>query len=285
MYLKLSAACSPDEQPNDSARSFPILKQFEKSIRANEVEVLKPRWLDGFSKWLTNRGIFDAASRRCVLQFMWNIEVILGKAYTPQIIQSSYRVTGVAPYSALRICQHYPRWKTLSQRDGNSILRSISSLSKIALSTPEGYLTEEILTSFLAPIVGPPSDYVYANFEENCLSDYDGDVEEPARKHRKLKPLNERPVNHQRAICLNGKVFMAAQLLLRTQKRMEAEAAMEKKRVRSTVEGRMTVAQLKNALGQVGLPSNGNKETLIQRLILHTASAQDQDDVVILRMD
>lgn len=74
--------------------------------------------MEQFTKWLMRYNIFDAASRATVIEFMWNIEVIMGKAYTPHVIQSSYRVTGAAPFDALRICEHYPNGGRLTERKG-----------------------------------------------------------------------------------------------------------------------------------------------------------------------
>ena len=282
MFLKLCAACSPDEQPNDSARSFPILKQFEQMLRNDRVEILEPPWMKRFQKWLEKKDIFDLASRRTVVEFMWNIEVILGKAYAPQIIQSSYRKTGIAPFSALRICEHYPKWSNLSKKEAIAVLNAVEKLSDNVFDSPHGYLTEDLLSSHLEPIFGPPSKYIYLNIDDAEGGENSDDQERPFKRRCVRKPLDLRPVNHRRAICLNSENFIRAQLEERRLKRIDSEMAAEKMRLKKTTEGRMTVAQLKENLRASNLSSRGTKDELIRRLMEHNMQAQREEELVLL---
>eukprot|EP01034_Spumella_vulgaris_P039646 gene39646-48992_t len=166
---------------------------------------------------------------------------MLSTAYTVKNITDGWRKTGLVPYDPVKMLQHWPFYDMLDKTKSASLLKAISDLFVIAKHN--GMLTEEQLTAHVGDIIGPPlTNYAQLKLQQeeagrdtsfsSSDSDSDGDLTEYAdgsgrkrKRPRVRKALNDRPINHQRAVWLNNPRFIADQ---RERRDKRETAALEK---------------------------------------------------------
>jgi hypothetical protein len=118
------------------------------------------------------------------------------------------------------------------------------------------FLTEEMLRRRLVPIVGEPGAAYHADNEEE-EAEWEDDTEVDKVELRKAKPLNERPMNHQRCIWLNNSSFVKAYIDKMRAKRIAAAVDAQKKAVnKAKRDAREAAKKLKIAANLENLAEN-----------------------------
>lgn len=246
-FLKFCAACSLAEQANDKTQCYKLMKQFNRKMTYNKAPT-QPQWLKHvLDKW-KRHNLFSAADLKTFKTFLCNWPSIRSKAFTIQNIQSGWRLSGLYPFDPIRMLEFWPFWRELAdQEKGEEILQAIDLLAvdlreDVALNNESpGFLTEDLLRNRLLHIIGPPGVNDIDNFSlEEYSDDDDGGSEsendetaEPAlKKARAVKPLNERPTNHQRCIWLNNSAFLISEHNKLLKKKEEEEEQRRLKAIR-----------------------------------------------------
>ena len=185
--IKLPAACSKTEQPADVSRCFSVLKQLGHSYHLHAPKTV-PKYLHRLET--STLVPIPAASRATYLEYFRHFDVFVGAAFSEANINKGWSVAGLDPLNYLALMSQCTDWSSLSAKERGAVLAAIPKLIPLAISAGQ------LSTSQIQAAVGPDLDLTSAG-------QLDGADDGGARKRkRQLKPLEQRPINHRRAMLL-----------------------------------------------------------------------------------
>ena len=119
--MKLAAACSKTQQPNDKMRSFMILHQFYRSSKYLNMDMshaVRPSYMDAVDIILEN---ITPSSKRTFTRYLTTLPLILSTTYTESIILDGWRKTCLAPLSSCTIMENWPSWELLTAEEQKAV--------------------------------------------------------------------------------------------------------------------------------------------------------------------
>lgn len=216
VVLKLPAACSKTQQPNDVMKGFQIIHGY---LSSSKYKVLDPTQLqpeedivDVIDHMKANG--MDASSLESFEKFFRVIESVVSSAYTKSNIQSGWELTGLGGTHGVNmetIMSKWPGWADLEEPQRAEVLTKISEIA------------EEIIDGSDAAI-----GEIYDSVMEANLKDILGTANPQGR--RSSSEVNEKHicVNQWRAVFLSSafRSMIRARRLAKTRRASSAKASM-----------------------------------------------------------
>ncbi len=164
--LKLSAACSKRQQPNDCMKSFNIVKKHFRSRKSkitDETTMLYPDYVVLVKRHLAIAGI-DRNSIETFIRFVGQLESVLSTAYTIHNVQDGWQICGLGGpegYSCRRIMSQWSGWGNLNEEEQDSVLEKINKIASNILENSEspyhGEVFDSVMEAELKDLLGRPN--------------------------------------------------------------------------------------------------------------------------------
>jgi hypothetical protein len=160
-FVKLAAACSFMQQPNDLMTSFRTLKNLitRHEYRRKIVDKqLLPASLSEMED-IFKRNSMQNASIKTFIHFFAKLRELLSAAYSVQSVIKGWEKAGIYPFNLHVILSKHPGYEVLSknEEDFDKIAYSVDILSVMAYE--EGYIREEDMRALLGDLLLPEVQY------------------------------------------------------------------------------------------------------------------------------
>lgn len=189
--VKFSASCSKTQQPADVSPSFMIFKRLMKTEMTSS-----PDTTPLFHDFLENQLLrpIEKSSRDVFLNFLDNLPAVANKAFTFSNVAEGFKKSGFHPFSIKKILAQCTTWGELHTSEAKAAIAAVDTLApKVATN---GQLTEKDLNEVSEGVVKGGCERVLATTIYG-------------KKVKSAKPIEQRPLNHRRAVHISHSVIMA----------------------------------------------------------------------------
>ena len=155
-----------------------------------------------------------------LINFFRHLPQIILRAFTPKIIQDSYKKSGFYPYNARQIMSQCTEWDPLEEDEQERILKVIDELTGIVVRT--GKITEADMDAKDVPVNALPDDVAQA------------EIDAAPKVANSGKALDDKHASHQRAMWLNNKGRIA---ILAAEQEQRNKAIEEKEKAKDQFTG------------------------------------------------
>ena len=279
--LKYAAACSGSQQPQDVSRGFMVLHTLLRCMSQQYKDYANfraPDYMEKLTAFLHKFAAPHLAKFKIdlLINFFRHLPQIILRAFTPKIIQDSYKKSGFYPYNARQIMSQCTEWDPLEEDEQERILKVIDELTGIVVRT--GKITEADMDARDVPVNALPDDVAQA------------EIDAAPKVANSGKPLDDKHASHQRAMWLNNEgriAVLAAEQEQRnkdkSEKRKTNSQASRYRTTQHTHKQHRTqtqhtpyttpqIPQLKASCQLRQLSKTGSKGDLLQRLRAHEAA-------------
>lgn len=191
--VKFSAACSKTQQPADVSSCFRVFKKRVNST-ADEPAQIEPNYMQYLQH--TALKAIPATSRKSYLDFFRHLPLNIGQAFTPSNILGGFLTTGLCPVDPETILLQCTTTQYMTEPEFDMALRCVETLAPVV--TAHGQLREADLDG----VEGGALKTVRVRLLEDLIS---------PTKGKSAAPIEQRPINHRRALVLNRAVILQAQ--------------------------------------------------------------------------
>jgi hypothetical protein len=193
---KLPGGGSLQYQPNDLMRSHCQIHKLTTSNAFKKEEAKgyhNPAHLNAVSDILKKHKI-EKASYNCFCNFMKQLPIILSDAFTTKTILQGWALSGVQPYSPIKIMEQCASWSKLQGDEQQKILDVIPQLASDAATS--GIVRDEDIHRHLGHIIST-----------------------------EITDMANRPLNQQRSLWLNGEIVQEMRMKADQEKAAQKAAA------------------------------------------------------------
>ena len=223
--VKCAAACSGSQQPQDVSRGFMVLHTLLRCMSQQYKDYANfraPDYMEKLTAFLHKFAAPHLAKFKIdlLINFFRHLPQIILRAFTPKIIQDSYKKSGFYPYNARQIMSQCTEWDPLEEDEQERILKVIDELTGIVVRT--GKITEADMDAKDVPVNALPDDVAQA------------EIDAAPKVANSGKALDDKHASHQRAMWLNNKGRIA---ILAAEQEQRNKAIEEKEKAKDQFTG------------------------------------------------
>ena len=137
----------------------------------------------------------NAASRPIYEAFFLHARGFLAEALRESIVQQGFIVSGIHPFSPPALLSQCTTWPTLTTGEGRAAIAAVDSLALVVAAN--GQLSEKDLNEVAGGTIKAARDRVLEDWADST-------------RQQSAKPLEQRPLNHRRALHLTHACILQA---------------------------------------------------------------------------